>query len=105
MAKTITVRCDVCSASFDLSLRNIRNRQSGDLEFRYILCPHCGAAFLSTTTDTLFRKLMKKKKLTLKLKAAMSEDLNRRYFCRFRELVPTAFDIYTKKGDADNEAQ
>lgn len=98
MQRETTIKCDACQKDFQLAEKDIRNRQSGELLFRYIVCPECGAAFISTTTDREFRKLIKKGRMSNKQYEALSHMLNEKYFPRFKELVPTAYDIFTKGG-------
>ena len=95
------ITCDACKKQFKLTVKQVKNRQSGDLIFRYIVCSECGAAFISTTTDTKFRKLIRKGQMNSKQYEALTAMMNEKHFWRFKELVPTAFDIYAKGGKDD----
>lgn len=102
MQREPIITCDACKNEFRLSVNQVKNRQSGDLIFRYIVCPECGAAFISTTTDKEFRKLIKRGRMTNKQYEALTAMLNEKYFPRFKELVPTAYDTFiTKEAQGD----
>lgn len=89
-----TTKCNACEKDFTLEAKDIRNRQSGDLLFQYFKCPNCDAAFLISVSDKEFRKYLKRLKKPLKAEAyaPIREALNRKYFPRFKELFPKAYE-------------
>ena len=46
MDKFTEITCDACGKDFKIDAKSIRFRQSGELLFRYFVCPECNAAYL-----------------------------------------------------------
>lgn len=89
--------CDACEEVFAVRPGTIRLRRDGELHFRYLLCPHCGAAFLIDITDLRLRRHMRTSGiLGRQVGQAMQNELRKKYTQRFVELVPNA---YFKEGN------
>lgn len=99
MDKSVEITCDACGKDFQISAKSIHFRQSGDLLFRYFVCPECDAAFLINVTDKEFRKQINKGRMNAKQHAKLQEILNKRYFHRFKELFPNAFEKEKNEGE------
>ena len=98
--KSVVLLCNACRRDFTLTTKLIKQRQSGELHFRYMLCPNCNAAFLISATDQAARKLTSKGFLTRAQAKRLSDELNAKYFPRFKELFPLAFQ---KEFEAQHE--
>ena len=99
MDKFVEITCDACGKDFKIDAKSIHFRQSGDLLFRYFVCPECNSAYLISVTDKEFRKQLNKGRMNAKQHARIQEIMNERYYPRFKELFPSAF----KKEQAENE--
>lgn len=86
------ITCDKCGKEFDLSPADIRNRQSGELVFRYFCCPECGAAYMISATTKKFRTLVNKGKTPRETLRILQDALNQQFFHRFKELIPNAYE-------------
>ncbi len=95
--KPVVILCDACRREFTLTVRLIKQHQSGELLFRYMLCPNCNAAFLISATDRAARKLISKGFMTRAQAKRLSDDLNAKYFPRFKELFPSAFQMDSER--------
>lgn len=92
------ITCDACKKEFSVKPDTIRNRQSGELLFRYMKCPHCEAAFLISASDKRFRKALNRNTMTADQARMIQNALNELYFPRFAELFPTAYRQSNEEG-------
>ena len=92
MGKSVAITCDACKKDFKLEAQDIRLRQSGEVLFKYFVCPECNTAFLINATDKEFRKLLNKGKMNANQHREIQDILNDRYYRRFKELFPNAYE-------------
>ena len=83
------ITCTACGAEYELSAKQVRNRLSQGVLYRYLVCPECGSAYLSTVIDDEMRRAMRKKTPSVQLQA-LSRQKVVQYFDAFRALVPEA---------------
>lgn len=99
------VYCNACGKDFAVTVA--RQRQFGDVIFKYITCPHCETAFLSDVTDAGARRLFRKYKecgLERRRRAYLNQIVDEqitKYRPLFEQVVPNAY--HPKEGTKDGE--
>lgn len=84
-------KCDVCKNEVEISKALYRIRKTGELEYRYLRCPHCGTAYLQEVTDKKVRKLLRNQMATVRAKKEAIKTLTDQHRGRFAELVEHAY--------------
>lgn len=79
--------CPACSGEFELNQRVMHDREAGGVRFRYMACPHCEAAYLSTAIDDEVSRAMNNRMPAMELRV-LAERKKAEYFALFCESVP-----------------